>query len=170
MTTYPIVGIDPGKKGGIACLFSASAWVTLPLPHRKNGDLDVRTIKFKLKHWSPHHIVIEHQWGRAVQGIKTSGVMMYNYGKLRACIELYGPRQLTVVSPKDWQRVMIPDTPSGMTKAASIKYCQDHYPNVNLLPTRRSTKLHDGMADALCLASYVKPLEELENELSDAPF
>lgn len=150
----PVMGIDPGQKGGVAFVSSTTA-IALPMPHRRNGDLDVVGLMELIRINQPRHIVIEHQWGQRVQGIKSSGIMMFNYGKLRATIELYGPRQLTVVNPKDWQRVIIPDTPKGETKQASIREALKAYPDLNLLASPRCRKEHDGMADATNLARYV---------------
>ena len=40
------------------------------------------------------------------------------------------------------------------TKAESILFCKRKFPNVDLTPTERSKKPHDGLSDALCMAYY----------------
>ena len=48
----------------------------------------------------------------------------------------------------------IAGTPAGDTKQRSVIAAQRLFPGVSLLPTERSRKASDGLADALLLASY----------------
>ena len=79
----------------------------------------------------------------------------YSYGVIKTVVRLSGVRHIEV-NPKTWQKVIFQDIKGAdmSTKDASIEYCRRTYPEQTLLPTPRCSKKHDGMADALCIASY----------------
>jgi crossover junction endodeoxyribonuclease RuvC len=60
------------------------------------------------------------------------------------------------VPPQAWKKAVLAGT--AKDKAAAIAYCSRRFPAASLLATPRSTKPHDGLADALCLAEYGRRL------------
>lgn len=56
--------------------------------------------------------------------------------------------------PRVWQREMHRGTPAGDTKQRSIVAAQRLFPRVSLLPTERSRRPNDGLADALLISEY----------------
>lgn len=84
----------------------------------------------------------------------------YNFGFLSGLIAAVGfPVHLT--TPQNWQKhvvtwadkVLNPDM-SNDTKASSLKALTRLFPDLDLRPTPRSTKPHDGMVDATLIAYY----------------
>jgi crossover junction endodeoxyribonuclease RuvC len=61
-----------------------------------------------------------------------------------------------MVTPQAWKKVILAGTPKD--KLASIEYCTRVYPYVDLHATPRSTTMHNGIADAICIAAYAKTL------------
>ena len=58
--------------------------------------------------------------------------------------------------PQAWKRVVLAGTDRG--KAAAIAYARRRFPAAELLPTPRSRRPSDGIADALCLAEFGRRL------------
>jgi hypothetical protein len=62
---------------------------------------------------------------------------------------------LNVFSPRDWQAEMLRGLPRGRdTKGSSIIACRRIYPDEPLMRNDRCRKPHDGMADALLIATH----------------
>jgi hypothetical protein len=80
----------------------------------------------------------------------------YSYGVIKTVVRLLKVSHLEI-NPKTWQKKLFKDIKGAnmSTKEASFEYCRRMYPNVKLLASDRCKKPHDGMADALCIASYV---------------
>ena len=149
-----VIGIDPGKKGGVAIVSKNRASAT-PLPYIDKEVDTVKLIKL-LKSVKNPVVIVERQWGRPGQSAVATSTTMFNYGKIVAAIESLGLRLLTP-TPRDWQKVIIPKASRQETKTASIQYCKDNYPDVSLKPRRCRTD-QDGLADALCIAAAAKHL------------
>jgi crossover junction endodeoxyribonuclease RuvC len=64
-------------------------------------------------------------------------------------------RKITTVSPRKWKNEVLD---SGHDKAGAISIVERIYPNVNLTPKGKRVP-HDGMADAMCIAHYLKITE-----------
>lgn len=60
---------------------------------------------------------------------------------------------LTIVPPREWQKVMLAGVAKGDTKAASIVRANQLFPGVDLRPGQ-CRKDQDGLSDALLIAEY----------------
>lgn len=148
-----IVGIDPGKKGGIAVLVDAVLVAIRVMPDTCEAFADM------IEDLCGMHDVIDHVFLEKSQAMPKNGVCaMFNYGvhfgELRGVLVA---KQLkhTLVPPNTWTREMHKGTPSTETaKRRSYLAVRRLFPLVDLLATERSKKPHDGIIDALLIAEY----------------
>lgn len=158
--TY-IIGIDPGLSGGLAILSSVGPPMVTKMPIKEISGMK-RPSPFDINHWITSYsmpfkrmIFIEKSLPivgskRGMQQIQTTE---QNYGFLLGVLSQLN--DINEINVKDWQKEMLGDMPRCMTtKEASIAKCQEMYNPSLLLPTSRSTKPHDGIADALMIATY----------------
>ena len=145
MKTY--IGIDPGKSGALAVI-------------EENGDIHVwpfNSVKYAevLTHLSSVRdeikCCVEKVGAMPGQGV----VSMFNFGHNFGFIEglLLGnwiPYQL--VPPQTWKKEFCVTS----DKNTSIEVCRKLFPHVSLLPTERSRKPSDGMAEAILIAEYAR--------------
>ena len=145
MKTY--TGIDPGKSGALAVI-------------EENGDIHVwpfNSVKYAevLTHLSSVRdeikCCVEKVGAMPGQGV----VSMFNFGHNFGFIEglLLGnwiPYQL--VPPQTWKKEFCVTS----DKNTSIEVCRKLFPHVSLLPTERSRKPSDGMAEAILIAEYAR--------------
>lgn len=151
------IGIDPGKSGGIAVISSLDNTQidVFPMPIAGN-EIDMHAIYVRLKKHClgyPMAGYIEKVGAMPKQGVTSMFSFGFTTGALHAilaCLEI--PRY--IVTPQEWKKEILIGT--AKDKAAAIEYCIKAYPGVNLLATERSKVCHDGMADALCIATYAK--------------
>lgn len=140
------IGIDPGKNGGIAVIDYDKAY-TYKYDNVKLiqllDDFNVNNQKVKC--------MVENVHAMPGQGVTS----MFNFGKNFGFIQgalSASFIQYELVSPQKWKREF------GVTKDknTSIDCVIRLFPSVNLLPTERSRKPHDGMAEALLIAEYAR--------------
>ena len=157
-----VIGIDPGLAGGIAILDGDDTEVhimpTLKDPRGRGKTINthriVEIIEGTLKEGLPRpHVVIEAQRPMPQQGVRS----MFSLGKGSGVVEgvcaaLRLPCEF--VDARQWQKAMFAGIPHRDTKAAAILKAKQLYPNVSLLATDRCRKAHDGLADALLIATY----------------
>ena len=153
-----VIGIDPGKKGGISRIDTeepSRPVQAVPLFYNtKTKELDVHACMDFLEAVEPTLIIIEHQQARPMQG-KSGAIMMKDYGGLLACCRLSSPLKGVIeVKPRDWQKVIIPNALPKQSKQASIEHVLQCYPEVTVPQTPRSKVYHDGVTDSVCLAEY----------------
>ena len=171
------VGIDPGKQGAIAWIsMSPSRPVTgirpTPLIRAKQGkdqyDLVAicklfqmpaadRVIRELFFDSADDQVFVTVEESRSIPAnIKAGSLAQFNRGVstgwLWMLTALLIPHQ--VVSPKNWQKVMLAGTPGKDTKQRSIMAAQRLFPDVSLKRTGRAKKDDDGFSDALLLAEY----------------
>lgn len=161
------IGIDPGKHGGVAALFSAGPAMANPtplLPGKGRDEFDVsgcvalleafaacghvRLVTIERLHAMPAMV-----GGRVIGGAAANFARGESRGWVWACAALKLPHQL--VLPKRWQEAMLAGTSvSADTKARSIEAASRLFPGFDLRPTPRSRKPSDGLSDALLLAEF----------------
>ena len=152
-----IIGIDPGKHGGVAWVSHKDAGA-MPMPLVEGGDeLDHNALISTLL-WADNEasegvlfVYIEEVHAMPKQGVTSMFTFGYDSGRLRGIVEGTG-LPVRLVSPKTWKKVVLGDYYSH-DKAGAIAFCDSNYPNVNLIPEQGRVP-HDGMADALCIATY----------------
>jgi len=150
------LGIDPGKKGGIAGLddngelYHCSPYTPMALK-QAIVNLHINDFSPALKQ---SHISIEKAQAFPGQGV--SG--MFNYGKGCGIIEgiviaFAVPYEL--VNPRVWQKVMFAGTDSKLkTKARAWQACQRIFPNYYHSFMTARGNVHDGMVDAALIAEF----------------
>ena len=154
-----IIGIDPGKTGGVALMNERRNCHTFPLPMVDN-KVDVGALQ---------EIILEYFSGRSTatdstiwkaylerqqlrSGNRGNMVIGENYGRITAVLDLLRiPTK--EVSPHLWKKTLFPGQKTKGNKEISIKKClEEGYQLPTLRP--RGKILHDGIADAICIALY----------------
>ncbi len=143
-----IVGIGPGKSGGLAFYAhngSVSATV-MPIAGKAYDGLAI------LEYITDADLVVIEKVGAMPgQGVTSMFNFGAGYGLLQGiCLGVGIPYEL--VTPQRWKKVVLADTKKD--KNAAISYCRRRFPGVSLLASERCKKPHDGIADALCLMEY----------------
>ena len=141
------IGIDPGKKGGVATISEDGVKVY-------QWD-DQRFIEDMRQHanWLDKCVAaVEKVGAMPGQGVTSMFSFGQSYGFILGVLAAFGiPYQL--VSPATWKREF------GLLKSQkqdSVDVCKRLFPGVNLLPTERCRKESDGMAEATLTAEYAR--------------
>ena len=161
-----VTGIDPGKQGGIAFMDEGKNCLAYPLP-QVNGKVDVGKLQELIleyyhswlsKHhsWLSKHFTFEYKAFIEIQqvrgGQKGQFGIAENYGRITAILDLLSI-QIEEVRPVEWKGMLPPREEGETDKDVSIQYCLDlEYKLPTLKP--KGKKLHDGIADAICIALY----------------
>ena len=143
MKTY--IGIDPGKSGALALLtedgqctvvpFHESAYITIL--SAASGPASV--------------CCLEKVGAMPGQGVVSMFNFGHNLGYIEGLLQAFDiPYQL--VPPQTWKKEFCVTS----DKNTSIEVCRKLFPHVSLLPTARSRKPSDGMAEAMLLAEYAR--------------
>lgn len=140
------IGIDVGKKGGVAIIFKDGVCAYPWDDERFIQTMDVAA------HMDDNCIAcVEQVHAMPKQGVSST----FAFGKAAGFIEgvLTANRiPFQLVPPKKWKK----EYSLGNDKNQSIAVCKKLFPNVSLLPTARCTKDSDGMAEALLMAEYAR--------------
>lgn len=147
------VGIDPGLDGGIAVIYPHKVTVTVMPVAGKEIDVDciMQFIPYVGSDAAIYACV--EKTGAMSPGKIAIAKLNFNAGLIQGILRArHVP--LEVVRPQDWKKEILVGT--DKSKDAAIAWCKRVYPDVNLHATERSTKLHDGMADALAIAEYCR--------------
>jgi len=151
------IGIDPGKKGGVAVIR-----VTVEGdPHVDVYPWDDDVFVREMARWSNDFIAqegggmvaaVEKVGAMPGQGVTSMFSFGQSYGFVLGVLTAFGiPYQL--VPPRKWKAEY------GLLntqKQASVDVAKRLFPNVNLLPTDRCRKESDGMSDSLLLCEYAR--------------
>lgn len=146
-----IIGIDPGKKGGLSCIEDEKLLenIVMPLDEEENISWE-KVAEFISKH-SPKKVYIEQVSARPGQGVCSMFSFGKSYGGLFGVCGALKIKVKTVI-PRTWQKKLM-----GLEKHEkedTIKFVQEKFKDVCLLATKRSKVSHDGMADAIGIAYY----------------
>ena len=153
-----MIGIDPGKCGGMAVIRPDGNITVTPM-FIAGKDLDIARISdwlYEQARKCKTIACIEKVHAITRPGEKPQGVVsMFTFGKnVGILYGIIGALLLPLyeVAPPTWKKIVLEGTTKD--KQAAIDFCARVYPHVSLLATPRSKKPHDGMADALCIARY----------------
>ena len=151
-----ILGVDSGLDGAFAWLHKGRIAGTRPTRHML--DTEGRLNFAVIREWTqllndkfpdaPRVAAIEEPF--APKG-RERGVMgsWRRFGQLEAL--LWGLEYEVIgVQARRWQTAL---GLAGDTKTASLAYVSQRHPEVNLVPPR-AKKPHDGLADAVCIATW----------------
>ena len=141
------LGIDPGKKGGIAVI-----------EEREGGEKKISvypytndTLKFVCSSLTVNSsfCVVEKVGAMPKQGVTSTFNFGQSFGYILGVLEAFSvPYQL--VTPQTWKKHF------GLNadKGKSIETAKRLFPSISLLPTERCHVDSDGMAEALLMALY----------------
>ena len=154
-----VIGIDPGMKGGFAYISTNYQHIevfAMPLlPGGKYLDMKaiIDWIRSRCYDSNPTMpvVVIEKITAMPGQGVVSTGKFHFVTGVIWGIVATIGC-PFREVRPQDWKKVVLEGTLKD--KAAAIQYCSNMYSGVSLLATPRSKVPSDGLADALCIATY----------------
>lgn len=140
------IGIDPGKKGGMAVyddLLNSQdeiqAFVYDYDKYRKVlKDSKLRCVVF-----------IENVHAMPNQGVTSMFNFGQHFGQLLGILDAYEIRY-ELVNPQKWKK----EFSCTSDKNTSIQVAKRLFPNVSLKPTDRCTKDSDGIAEALLIMEY----------------
>lgn len=94
---------------------------------------------------------VEHVHAMPGQGVTSMFSFGENFGFIQGVLSSFGiPFEL--VHPRKWKK----EFSITSDKNTSIEVCKRLFPDVSLLPTDRSRKESDGMAEALLMAEYAR--------------
>lgn len=173
-----VIGIDPGLSGGICVLNDKKGVIDIlkmPIctrPNRKGNYIDLEKIYSFITDYSRYDeyknndtlygIFIERQFILRSQGMSSGSKTMYQSGLLYGlCFAECD--NLQEVNAKDWQTPIFNKVDqtninfykySSDTKLQSIAYVEQNFDRNYLFTSKRQTKPSDGLADAICIASY----------------
>ncbi len=157
-----IIGIDPGKKGGIAILtnniLTNNKWTMYPMPiiGKDIDEKELSRIFYEVyekgcdHHWDKTFAYLEKVHAMPGQGVTSMFTFGMGYGILRGILSAnWIPYQL--VTPQAWKKVIL----AGLSKdkMESCNYVTRKFPEINLMPGKKRTP-HNGIADAVCIAEY----------------
>lgn len=167
-----IIGIDPGKSGGICRLDTSTSMTSLrtgpriesldlcPIVKVKNKkEYDINGMRALLEGanevWieKVHSMPVEFKYRGKVR--KQGGASIFSFGKgYGIWLGLIAGLWIRVneVAPQTWKKFWLKDM--SKDKGSAILRVQQLFPDVNLLPTERSRKLSDAFADAILIAMY----------------
>ncbi len=153
MTTF--LGIDPGLKGGWAILPDDGSPIrAAPMP-LAGKEIDLAALACAWRGIPGLVATLEKVHSMPDQSAQSGFTFGEGYGGVRgvlACLCVPVER----VTPQAWKKLILAGMAKGEdAKASTIAWCRSAYPGVPLiLPGCRVP--HDGLADALALATYGK--------------
>ena len=160
-----VIAIDPGLSGGIAVMDpdADSPLIYLaPLPlnkltaSKKEIDVcDLKAILVKAMSMSPViQVYLERQQSMPRDSNQAAFTVGRNYGVLEGVIKSFN-LPIEYIPPTTWQNARFKGLPeSATTKEKSLLCFKRTFPGVSLKVGPRSSKEHDGMADAANIACY----------------
>ena len=141
------VGIDPGARGGIGII---NGDLVQAFPYSGQALIEICQL-----YQDKAIVTVEQVHAMPGQGVTSMFTFGKTYGYILGVLEAF-QMPYTLVDPRTWKNYF------GVTadKRSSIYKSQEIYPGVNLLPTTRSRKESDGMAEALLIARWGKEHED----------
>lgn len=159
------VGIDPGAKGGIVALHNGKLLDKYVMPLNEDGTINNKMLASYIKSFTCYDCEVRFGLEKVHSLFGMSAKSNFSFGQNFqapiSALDIVGA-SWEFVQPKTWQK----DIFEGMndiknskgkrdTKKMALMACQRMYPDVDLRPTERSKKFHDGLVDALCIAEYL---------------
>ena len=143
MKTY--IGIDPGKSGALALLTEDGQCTVVPFQE------SAYTAILKAASGPSSVCCLEKVGAMPGQGVVSMFNFGHNLGYIEGLLQAFDiPYQL--VPPQTWKKEFCVTS----DKNTSIEVCRKLFPHVCLLPTARSRKTSDGMAEAMLMAEYAR--------------
>ena len=159
--TYPVsIGIDNGISGALAALdgdMRLVGWTAMPtMRARKGNEIDV----VAAWQWimritdgdarAPLYTIEEPGGSKSARACAS---MAGSFHALRAMLALNAWRW-DRVTPRAWQRAMLPGCKPGDTKPRAYEAARRYWPDESWLATERCRVAHDGAIDAALIAMF----------------
>ena len=164
------IGVDPGKSGSMAVLYTAGDWYQVDDVRQDNGWMhrdrdeivllpfgeaeflaELRNVERLAKSGIVVKAVVEHVGGMPGQSAPASFNFGDNFGFTRGLLTALGiPYEL--VRPQKWKK----EFSCTSDKNTAIDVAKRLFPGVNLKRTPRCTKDDDGHAEALLIAEFCR--------------
>ncbi len=145
------IGVDPGKKGGVAIIDGDSVEV-----YAWDDQTFVDTMSVCMGRGRARNerviAAVEKVGAMPGQGVTSMFSFGQSYGFILGVLRALGI-SYQLVPPAVWKREF------GLLRAdkhASIETCKQLFPGVSLLPGEQCRKDSDGMAEALLIALYAQ--------------
>ena len=152
---HRLMGVDPGKKGGIAILDMETG---KPVAHYKmkigeDGKVDVRWLWDVMDRHNVMYVTIEMQYISPNQG--HSMVIGENYGRITGLVDSFVVIDTLFVSSNEWHKGMFKTKKGEYDKEIAVRWCEENkFPVPRMGKTKQSKKPHDGVAEAWCIGTY----------------
>lgn len=144
-----IVGIDPGKNGGVAIAIDNNV-KTFAAP---SIEKIIAELEWQAMGEEDLYVYIEKAQAMPGQGVSSMFNYGVGYGQLLGVIQaLKIPHVL--VHPRTWTKVMHAGTKLDEPKKRSLEAAKRLFPTHSLLATSKCRKQHDGIVDALLIMQY----------------
>jgi crossover junction endodeoxyribonuclease RuvC len=143
-----ILSIDPGKKGGWA-FYDGHSVIVGEMPMIAD-DINVHPFIGYFGIEEPLKVYIEKVGSMPRQSCVSTFTFGKGYGQLIGMCQVLG-WSYQLVGVHTWKNKILKDT--AKDKDAAISVAHRLFPQVNLVPAGRR-KVHDGIADALCILQY----------------
>lgn len=163
---------DPGAKGAIVVVKDSSFLGKEMMPMKKDGTVDTERLfemvnnaylSFGVCLNEPVKMAIEEVHSLYGMSAKSNFNFGRNFQAVISVFDLVSSGNFEFLKPKEWQKEIFGDMEVILnkkgkkdTKAMSIKRATELFPDADLTPTERAKKPSDGIADALCMAEYLR--------------
>ena len=143
MKTY--IGIDPGKSGALALLTEDGQCTVVPF--HESAYITILSAAS-----GPSSVCcLEKVGAMPGQGVVSMFNFGHNLGYIEGLLQAFDI-SYQLVPPQTWKKEFCVTS----DKNTSIEVCRKLFPHVCLLPTARSRKPSDGMAEAMLMAEYAR--------------
>ena len=142
------IGIDPGKSGALAVVSGVLGNYAIPFDEGEyiNAIRSAQREGMVLA-------VVEHVGAMPKQGVSSTFAFGQNFGWILGVLSAFEvPYEL--VRPQKWKKHFS----CTSDKNTSIQVARRLFPDVSLMKTERCSKPHDGIAEALLMASYARSI------------
>lgn len=156
------VGIDNGINGGIVVIdenLKVKYKYIMPVIRGDKNEFDVveirrifETLKMNILSQDYIYVILEKASPRPIQGVKQAFVTGECYGIFKGILAAKY-FSFDIVNPQTWMKKVFEGF-DWKDKKASIMYCQRKWPEEDWKATDKTTKNHDGLTDAACIAYY----------------
>ena len=146
------IGIDPGKSGAMAIIHVGNTGVLSVTITPFDEERYIRELKeIHINTGDKCVACLERVGAMPNQGVKSMFTFGTNYGFIQGLLAMKRIPYETI-PPQKWKK----EYSLGKDKSASVATAKKLFPDVSLLPTDKSKKENDGMAEALLMAEYAR--------------
>lgn len=148
------IGIDPGMRGGYAIISNedlSQTSVTVCPMDEKSFMEDMKAVSEAFP-TNEIRCCLEKVGAMPKQGLASTWKFAEGYGVIQGVLKAFGIPYQTV-PPQTWKKEF---SLLHQDKSKSVETAQRLFPCVNFLPSERSRKPSDGMAESALLCEYAR--------------